>query len=600
MSANVPTSPATKNRQTPGVYITELPAFPPSIVGVATAVPIFIGYTETATDPVSGKPVYLQAIPLTSMADYRSYFGAAFDARGVVAAAASGMAADFQAFSWDGSANGPSSAGYTVATSVTPTGTMSWVPQFNLYAAMALFFANGGGNCYVISVANYWGTTGTTPPAGAAPVAVNATDLMAGLAVAKDTRGGTMLVVPDLGMLVEADAKGVLSYPGYQSVVVEMIQQAGTLQDRVAIVDLPGALAPANWSATAMQEEANAFYTAIAPASDWFSYGTAYGPALQSSLIANSDLAYPNLTGSTAGTTLMNNLLTTQALSLYATAGAVQTPISVPSKFTDVAAHIAAAFPVTGASPIASDPANVVGVEQNLAVSLPGAVAAPTDSAGVAALNQYLVSALPVFATILQALANKLNVVPASGTIAGVWAQNDANRGVWNAPANMVLNQVIMPLVPLTDAEQGNYNVPLNGNAIDILRYFVNRGTVVWGARTLDGNSNDYRYIQVRRTLIYIEQSIQQALQPFTFAANDGTTWATVTAMISNFLTQLWSAGGLMGDKASDAFTVQCGLGSTMTGQDILNGYMIVTVTLQMIRPAEFIELTFRQVMQGA
>ena len=69
--------------------------------------------------------------------------------------------------------------------------------------------------------------------------------------------------------------------------------------------------------------------------------------------------------------------------------------------------------------------------------------------------------------------------------------------------------------------------------------------------------------------------------------------------MISGFLTALWNEGGLMGDKASDAFTVQCGLGSTMTAQDVLDGYMIVQVTLQMIRPAEFIELTFKQTMQG-
>jgi phage tail sheath protein FI len=84
------------------------------------------------------------------------------------------------------------------------------------------------------------------------------------------------------------------------------------------------------------------------------------------------------------------------------------------------------------------------------------------------------------------------------------------------------------------------------------------------------------------------------------FAANDGQTWAAVTAMISNFLTGVWSQGGLMGNQASDAFTVHCGVGSTMTAQDILNGYMIVQVMLQMIRPAEFIELTLKQHMEGA
>ena len=105
MSTNVPTPPAVTDRKTPGVYITELDAFPTSIIGVATAVPIFIGYTGTAHDPSTGKPLYLQAVPLSSMADYGRYFGGAFNARGVVTTAASGGETDFQALSWDGSAN---------------------------------------------------------------------------------------------------------------------------------------------------------------------------------------------------------------------------------------------------------------------------------------------------------------------------------------------------------------------------------------------------------------------------------------------------------------------------------------------------------------
>ncbi|AWK89884.1 hypothetical protein DEW08_28090 (plasmid) [Azospirillum thermophilum] len=223
----------------------------------------------------------------------------------------------------------------------------------------------------------------------------------------------------------------------------------------------------------------------------------------------------------------------------------------------------------------------------------------PATPEGVASLEQYLLNAVPLLGQVQQILVSKLNVAPPSGIMAGIWTQNDATRGVWNAPANLVLNEVIAPKVLLTDAEQGDYNVPLNGHAIDILRAMVNRGTVVWGARTLDGNSLDYRYIQVRRTLIYIEQSIKETLAGFVFAPNDAGTWATVTATISNFLTQFWQAGGLMGDKASDAFTVQCGVPNTMTGLDVLNGYMIVNVSVQLIHPAEFIELTFTQTMQG-
>jgi phage tail sheath protein FI len=196
-------------------------------------------------------------------------------------------------------------------------------------------------------------------------------------------------------------------------------------------------------------------------------------------------------------------------------------------------------------------------------------------------------------------LANT-NLLPPSAGMAGIFALTDYSKGVWNAPANVTMNSVLSVSVKLSDEQQGKLNVPLNGKAVNAIRDFPGRGPVVWGARTLDGNSNDYRYIQVRRTIIYIEQSIKTALNQFTFAPNDGRTWVAVMAMISNFLQGLWSQGALMGDKASDAYTVQCGLGSTMTAQDILDGYMVVQATQHMIRPAEFIELTFKQKMQGA
>ena len=223
----------------------------------------------------------------------------------------------------------------------------------------------------------------------------------------------------------------------------------------------------------------------------------------------------------------------------------------------------------------------------------------PKDPNAVTRLNQNLVNALPLMKQMEDIMTMKMSMMPSSAAMAGVYTYTDGSRGVWNAPANVTLTSVITPNVTLDNAQQGNLNVPLNGKAINVIRQFVGRGPVVWGARTLDGNSADWRYIQVRRTLIYIEQSVEAALQPFVFAANDGKTWVAVTSMVSNFLQGLWSQGGLMGAKADEAFTVSCGLGSTMTPQDILDGYMIVQVTLQMIRPAEFIELTFKQKMQG-
>ena len=629
-----------KNRKTPGVYVTEFPAFPPSIVGVATAVPIFIGYTASAADPSSGKQMYMQAVPLSSMADYLSYFGGPFDAQGAVypgVAATAAVAAtpavaadgdkpavpavaaapakpaiyDFQALSTssaDAKTLTSVTNNYLVSTSANSSTDNGVLPLFNLYAAMELFFSNGGGNCFVISVGNYWGDPTLTANSGAPATPIKVADLIDGLDVANNTRGATMLVVPEACMLapVPATASTSASYSDYGNVVKTMLQQAATLQDRVAIIDLPGALDPAFWSPDGMTAQANYFFAAIAPAAAYFSYGAAYGPALESSLLSVSDVDYTNLAGTTASQTLINNLLTSQALQQYP----VGSDGSYAPSFVAIAARIAAAFPAAGTLTAFGAPAGVTSTVPsadktpvNLLVSMPAAaytLPANPDAATRQALDQYLLNATPLLGNIQQILANQLNVVPPSGVLAGVWAQNDANRGVWNAPANISLNQIVAPKVQLSDAQQGDFNVPLNGNAIDILRAVVNRGTVVWGARTLDGNSLDYRYIQVRRTLNYIEQSIKTALQQFVFAANDGGTWATVTAAISNFLTQFWQAGGLMGDKASDAFTVACGVPTTMSGLDVLNGYMIVNVTVQLIHPAEFIELTFSQTMQGA
>ena len=190
-------------------------------------------------------------------------------------------------------------------------------------------------------------------------------------------------------------------------------------------------------------------------------------------------------------------------------------------------------------------------------------------------------------------------MLPPSGAIAGIYTFVDATRGVWTAPANMMPVAVTAPSVRLNDQQQGGLNVPVNGKAINIIRDFVGRGTLVWGARTLDANSNDYRYIPVRRTLIYVEQSIKGGLKPFTFEPNNANTWTAVIALVSNFLLGLWQQGCLQGATPKDAFAVRCGFGATMTGQDILEGNMMVDVMMAVVRPAEFIVLRIQQKMQG-
>ncbi|MCB1937298.1 MAG: phage tail sheath family protein, partial [Nitrosomonas sp.] len=121
---------------------------------------------------------------------------------------------------------------------------------------------------------------------------------------------------------------------------------------------------------------------------------------------------------------------------------------------------------------------------------------------------------------------------------------------------------------------------------------------LVWGARTLDGNSLDWRYINVRRTMIMLEESIKLAAKAYVFEPNVSNTWVTIKSMISNFLTSIWKRGGLAGATPDDAFGVFVGLGETMTPQDILDGVLRVTVLVALSRPAEFIEITFQQQMQ--
>ena len=188
--------------------------------------------------------------------------------------------------------------------------------------------------------------------------------------------------------------------------------------------------------------------------------------------------------------------------------------------------------------------------------------------------------------------------MPPASAMAGVYTMVDNTRGVWKAPANVSLNASVSPSVNITFADQEELNMPLNGKAVNAIRAFVGEGNLVWGARTLDGNSQDWRYINVRRTLIMLEQSVQAAAKAYVFEPNDANTWITIKSMIENFLYIQWKKGALVGSKPDEAYAVLVGLGSTMTGDDILNGIMRITVLVAVSRPAEFIEITFQQQMQ--
>ncbi|WP_236892626.1 phage tail sheath family protein [Desulfoluna limicola] len=213
-------------------------------------------------------------------------------------------------------------------------------------------------------------------------------------------------------------------------------------------------------------------------------------------------------------------------------------------------------------------------------------------------LNNTLVQVSPLFNTILKELKDKLNLLPPSAAMAGIYTMVDNSRGVWKAPANVSLNAVIYPSINITHDDQEDLNVPIHGKSINAIRSFVGQGVLVWGARTLDGNSLDWRYINVRRTMIMLEESIRLACKVYAFEPNDANTWVSIKGMIGNFLTGIWKRGGLAGAAPSDAFSVHLGLGDTMTSEDVLEGLLRVTVLVAISRPAEFIEITFQQQVQ--
>jgi hypothetical protein len=186
--------------------------------------------------------------------------------------------------------------------------------------------------------------------------------------------------------------------------------------------------------------------------------------------------------------------------------------------------------------------------------------------------------------------------LPPSGAVAGAYATTDRNRGVWKAPANIGLALVSAPAIAATNDTNDLLNVdPTSGKSVNVIRSFTGRGILVWGARTLAGNDNEFRYVPVRRLTIMIEESIEKAIGTFVFESNDAVTWVKVRTMIENFLLVQWRAGALQGEKPQHAFDVQVGLGITMTADDILNGYLRVRVAIAPVRPAEFIVLTFEQ-----
>jgi phage tail sheath protein FI len=185
-------------------------------------------------------------------------------------------------------------------------------------------------------------------------------------------------------------------------------------------------------------------------------------------------------------------------------------------------------------------------------------------------------------------------LVPPSGHVMGVYARTDIDRGVHKAPANEVLRGIINQDLnsqrkPVEyQITKGQQDI-LNPRGVNVIRDFRpdRRDIRVWGARTMSSDPA-WKYVNVRRLFIFVEESIDQGTQWVVFEPNDEPTWAMVRRAISNFLTSVWRSGALMGTTQEEAFFVKCDR-TTMTQDDIDNGRLICYIGIAPVKPAEFV-----------
>lgn len=491
--------------KTPGVYIVEKSAFPNSAVEVATAVPAFIGYTEIA---LNGNVSLLnKPFRIASMAEFHAFFGGAPNPK----------------FNLPDAADGESPVLICGEKKVTVKQTS--VP-FTLYYQMLMFFGNGGGPCYIVSVGDYTADE------------ISADALKAGIDTLLKEQEPTMVLCPE--------AVGIKDKELCFSVQTAMLSHCGyKMRNRIAILDVFDGYKDRRDPAG---DVINEFREKIG--SSFLDFGAAYYPWLNTSIVQDRDLSFMNYD---------------------------------PAELKALLEEELKRFPEPKQALI-KEQIDLIGTE--------------LDPIAQDTLQKTLLQVFPIFNAVLKETKRQLNLLSPSASMAGIYTMVDNTRGVWKAPANVSVNSVISPAVNITHDEQEDLNVPLSGKAINAIRTFVGEGIKVWGARTLDGNSLDWRYINVRRTMIMLEESVKNASRAYVFDPNVASTWINIKSMIQNFLTGIWKRGGLAGASPDDAFSVHVGLGDTMTPEDILEGILRVTVLVAIVRPAEFIEITFQQQMQ--
>ncbi len=483
-------------KKTPGVYVEEISKFPRSVVQVGTAIPAFIGYTEKAWLTADNDLVLVPKC-ITSLLEYEKYFGLAEKETGITVTITEDFDGDRKLLS----------ESFIAALSKGRS-------SHNMHYAIQLFYANGGGACYIISVGKYTAVFGA---------AYDTTELKKGLDKLATVEEPTLIVFPE-GKFVDSAAS-------YYKLQNDALKQCAELKNRFALIDVYEQSPDSTGNIDAFRGKGTEAAPGIGNVN--LKHGAAYYPSLVSTL---------NYRYEKSDVTIIHTILLNGNLQ----------KVVVPQKTKELRLPAA------------------IGKFDNKKMDDP-------SFAGTAYYTKSLAA------------------------IAGVYTAVDASRGVWKAPANISLNCVKELTVTITEQDSAELNIDIKGGkSVNAIRFFTGKGFIVWGARTLAGNDNEWRYIPVRRFFNMVEESVTKATEAFVFEPNDATTWVKVRAMIENFLFLLWQQGALAGAKPEHAFYVRCGNGETMSPIDILEGRLIIEIGMAAIRPAEFIILRFSHKMQVA
>lgn len=538
---------------TPDVYTEEVPLLPQSVAEVSTAVPAFIGYTEKAVK--NGKDITNKAIRVSTLLEFKEAFG------------------------------GAQSASFKVSISDDDSVENIEVeaPKHTLYHAIDLYFKNGGGDCYIISIGSHNDDH-------------DKESFLNGLEALSKEDEPTLIMLGEATKLDEAD---------YHEVCQSALAQCQELKDRFCIFDIKKD-----------DEDGTSFRNGIG--TNNLKYGAAYTPYLQTSLTYRYEEDLVEVSGSLATETLQLEIA--GAIRVEYNGSSQDAPKVKINKGSGSIPSFSIADAVLTMNVGDGTPASEIISEWNTfsnkgdfdIILLDGAAVVESstgttdlittggDNASVS-LSTFKESRSELYSRIISEVSKQRIILPPSAAVAGAYATTDRERGVWKAPANVSLSAVIGPISKITSKDQEKLNVDAtSGKSINAIRSFVGKGTMIWGARTLAGNDNEWRYVPVRRLFNMIEESTKKASQFAVFESNDAVTWLKMKAMIESFLYGVWQQGGLAGATEEQAYFVNIGLGKTMTQQDILEGKMIVEIGLAAVRPAEFIILKFSHKLQEA